>query len=68
MTAFYSNEMGGVATPKRLTDQGAIQQLSCVRGTFTLATQTTSDTLNMKLPAGFRPRALALTPSVSKIT
>jgi hypothetical protein len=66
MTAFYSNEMGGVASPSpRLIDQGAKQQLSVVRHTFTLNTQTTSDTLNLVLPAGFRPRFLALTPSVT---
>lgn len=65
MADFYSNEMGGVAAPKRPIDQGAKQALHCVRGTFTLAAQTTSDTLNMKLPSGFRPRALALTPSVT---
>lgn len=65
MTAFYSTEMGGVASPTRPIDQGAKQGLHCVRGTFDLAGQTTSDTLNMTLPNGFRPRALALTPSVS---
>lgn len=65
MTAFYSNEQGGVASPIRLVDQGAVQQLSCVRRSFTLATQTVSDTLNFTLPAGFRPCALRLDPSAT---
>ena len=67
MPAFYPIEHGGptVAAPRRPVDQGAVQQLSVVRRTFTLSTQTTSDTLNLTLPAGFRPTMLRLDPSAT---
>ena len=67
MPAFYPIEHGGptVSVPRRPVDQGAVQQLSVVRRTFTLASQTTSDTFNFFLPAGFRPTMLRLDPSVT---
>lgn len=65
MTVFYPTEQGSVAAPVRPIDGGGIKQLSVVRRTFTLATQTTSDTLTLKLPAGFRPAYLGLHPSAT---
>jgi hypothetical protein len=67
MPPFYPIEHGGptVSVPRRPVDQGAVQQLSVVRRTFTLASQTTSDTFNFFLPAGFRPTMLRLDPSVT---
>jgi hypothetical protein len=65
MAVTYPNEQGGLATPLRLIDQGAKQEIIVVRRTFNLTAQTTSDTLAMRLPAGLRPIALRLDPSVT---
>jgi hypothetical protein len=66
MTAFYSIEAGAIASPHRPLDGGAIKQLSVIRRTFTMAAQTTSDTLEgIKLPKGFRPVRWGLVPSAT---
>ena len=66
MTAFYPVESGAVATPKRPIDGGAIRQVSVIRRKWTLASQTTSDTLEgLKLPKGFRPMRCNIYPSAT---
>lgn len=65
MTAYYPVEQGGLATPYRPIDQGAKQEIIVHRVRFNLASQTTSDTLNFRLPAGLRPIALRLDPSAT---
>lgn len=65
MATTRSTTEAGFVARKTPIDQGAIQQLSIVRGTFTLASQPAADDLRMYLPVGFRPVALRLDPSVS---
>ncbi len=66
MPAFYPVEQGGVAVPRRPIDGGSIKQVSVVRRTWTLASQTTSDTLEgLTLPANFRPMRLNIFPSAT---
>lgn len=65
MATFYPVEQGAVASPTRLIDGGAKKELTVIRRTWNLASQTTSDLLGMKLPAGFRPTHLNLVPSAT---
>lgn len=66
MTAYYPVEAGAIASPNRPRDGGAVRQLSLIRRTFTMAAQTTSDTLEgITLPKGFRAVRWGLVPSAT---
>ncbi len=66
MAIFYPIEAGAIASPNRPRDGGAIKQLSVIRRTFTMAAQTTSDTLEgITLPKGFRCVRWGLVPSAT---
>jgi hypothetical protein len=67
MPIFYPIEQGGtVNTARRPVDGGAIRQISSIRRSWTLAAQTTSDTLEgLTLPRGFKPIRCNIWPSVT---
>lgn len=66
MAISYPIEAGAVVSSGRPIDGGAIRQLSVIRRTFTMAAQTTSDTLEgIKLPKGFRAVRWGLVPSAT---
>lgn len=66
MTIYYPVEAGGLASPIRPRDAGALRHKVVIRKTWNMTAQTTSDTLEgMTLPRGFRVDRWKIVPSAT---